>query len=205
MKNFLNRLIVWIDSEILFFLRWLLNGFKTPTPMIVKRRLIKREHIPQSSWIETGTFKGSTTKFLGKFAQEVYSIEPSEKLYKIAKKNTCANHRIKLIFGTSERQLDTTVKKIKTKHLCFWLDGHYSSGMTYKGKKDTPIMHELSVIKKNIVNYEQILVLIDDIRLFGTKNFNHKHYPSKEFLIKWANDLKLSWKIEHDIFIAKTQ
>jgi len=46
-------------------------------------------------------------------------------------------------------------------------------------------------------------VLIDDLRCFGSDNPEYACYPSLNYLVDWANKLKLRWHIEHDIFIAK--
>ena len=46
----------------------------------------------------------------------------------------------------------------------FWLDGHYSGGITSKGEKDTPILEELKcVLSHPIKNH---IILIDDARCF---------------------------------------
>jgi hypothetical protein len=58
----------------------------------------------------------------------------------------------------------------------FWLDGHYSSGETAKGDKDTPIYEEL----KHILNFpgQGHVIVIDDARCFG----NAPDYPDIEEL-----------------------
>ena len=49
----------------------------------------------------------------------------------------------------------------------FFLDGHYSSCGTAQGVKDVPLCEELKAIY-DYFNYESIII-IDDLRLFGTK------------------------------------
>jgi hypothetical protein len=46
----------------------------------------------------------------------------------------------------------------------FWLDGHYSSGVTALGDKETPVEQELRTILRHPVPGH--VVLIDDARLF---------------------------------------
>ena len=47
----------------------------------------------------------------------------------------------------------------------FYLDGHYSSGMTDKGDKETPISEELqTILGAKTFNH---VVVIDDARCFG--------------------------------------
>ena len=64
----------------------------------------------------------------------------------------------------------------------------------------TPIRVELDYIEKTLNNFKKMNILIDDIRLF---NSNFQNYPSKDLLVDWCKKNKLSWEIEHDIFICK--
>ena len=47
----------------------------------------------------------------------------------------------------------------------FWLDGHFSGGITAKGEKETPVMEEIDQILNHRVKGHTIL--IDDARCFG--------------------------------------
>ena len=52
----------------------------------------------------------------------------------------------------------------------FWLDGHYSGGVTEKGEADTPISIELQAILESGIKGH--IVLIDDARCFdGTSDY----------------------------------
>ena len=88
-------------------------------------------------------------------------------------------------------------------NLNFWLDGHYSGGITYMGKKNCPVEDELNAIEINLVNFNQITILIDDVRCFLPQNTRYPDYPSINYLIDWARRLNMSWRIENDIFIIK--
>lgn len=82
------------------------------------------------------------------------------------------------------------VKEITSKAI-FWLDGHYSGGITARGDKDCPIWEELKAIFST--NTEHI-ILIDDARLFigerdypslsGVKTFILEQYPNSKIEIK---------------------
>ena len=76
-------------------------------------------------------------------------------------------------------------------------------GDTFKGDTDTPINEELNIISSFVNKFSNIVVLVDDVRLFD-KNFEKKDevYPEKEILIGWADLHNLNWKISRDIFIA---
>jgi hypothetical protein len=84
------------------------------------------------------------------------------------------------------------------------LDGHYSAGETFKGPNDTPLREELISIRNNIDRFDNISVLIDDIRFCG-KPHSYGSYPSLSELVAFADCLGLHWYIEHDIFIATSK
>ncbi len=159
--------------------------------------------ISGATWIETGTFLGQTTQLLARNATHVYSIEPEIRLYKRANKLFRGAKNIKIINGTSE-DVFPELLPIISGNVNFWLDGHYSAGITFKGPKDTPIIDEITHIGRNINRYQKVCVLIDDIRCFNPRLPEYRSYPSLETLVEWARKYQLDWHIEHDIFIAKS-
>ena len=82
----------------------------------------------------------------------------------------------------------------------FWLDGHYSSGLTFKGDQECPIKDELDQIGNNLKRFKKVIILIDDIRCFLPNNKFDK-YPSINYLVDWSRKNNFNWIIEHDIFI----
>ena len=60
--------------------------------------------------------------------------------------------------------------------------------------------NELEIITKYLANFEKIVVLIDDIRLFQGK---FQNYPNKNTLVNWCKENDFLWEIEQDIFICK--
>jgi hypothetical protein len=77
----------------------------------------------------------------------------------------------------------------------FWLDAHYSAGITAKGEEETPIQQELEIISKH--SCKNHIILIDDARLFnGTKS-----YPDIKELKEKVRKLfkEPAIKIENDI------
>ena len=59
---------------------------------------------------------------------------------------------------------------------------------------------ELEIIEKNLKNFKNVKILIDDIRLF---NLNYHNYPNINEIVDWCKKNQLQWTIEQDIFIAK--
>jgi hypothetical protein len=163
--------------------------------------VLLRNGLPDSTWIETGTYLGETTRFLAKRSRFVYSLEPEPTLFANAKELFKRTGNVRIINGTSETVLPSLLPTISGK-VNFWLDGHYSAGLTFKGPQDSPIGDELSCIAKNLAHFSRVCVLIDDVRLFVGNSSENSGYLPLEFLVTWAKDNNLQWHIEHDIFVA---
>ena len=81
-RNF--KLNSWVKKD-------LLSPFKTP--IFVKQKILLKHAVKNSTWIETGTYIGTTTGFLAKRFPYVHTIEPSEECLKIAKSNFKVDNR----------------------------------------------------------------------------------------------------------------
>lgn len=145
---------------------------------------------------------GDTTALLARRARMVHSIEPEPKLCARAKARFAATPNVEIHGGISEEVLPGILARLEG-DVCFWLDGHYSAGVTFKGPKDTPIAEELAAIEAAAPRLGRIVVLVDDIRCFDPAQPAFADYPSKAFLIAWAERLGFSWHIEQDIFVAR--
>ena len=62
----------------------------------------------------------------------------------------------------------------------FWLDAHYSGGVTAKGDLDTPIIKEIEIILEHPIRDH--IILIDDAQYFVGRN----DYPKLEELEKYV-------------------
>ena len=182
---------------------WVQRLYAAPSPAYIKRAVLLRNGLNGSTWVETGTFMGDTAAFLASNGNEVYTIEPDKSLYERAAERFRNNSKVHVINGLSE---DTLPKLLPTLSgfVTFWLDGHYSGGITHQGPTDCPVREELSSIEKSIARYEKVAVLIDDIRCFDPSLPEFADYPDINYLVDWARKNNLIWHIEHDIFIAKT-
>ena len=114
-------------------------------------------------FIETGTYLGETTFEMEKHFNFVHTIEIKKQFYNNVKKKYNGN-KIKFYLGDSSFCLKEICKNINNNSI-FFLDGHWSSGNTGRGKKDCPLYEELEVINE-IFKYNAIII-IDDCRLFG--------------------------------------
>jgi hypothetical protein len=146
---------------------WERKGQPVPPPHIVKQRVLqtysKRYNL--KVLVETGTYLGEMVEAMRNVFDYIYSIELSKELYEQAKKRFKALRHIELIHGDSGDELGNIISKIDQPAL-FWLDGHYSRGVTARGNKDTPIYEELH----HILNAPDRghVIIIDDARCFGT-------------------------------------
>lgn len=122
--------------------------------------------IPTSIFVETGTYQGDTVNEATKIYNRVYSIELSPYYYDLAIKRFKHDPRVSIINGDSAISIESLCK-ILNESTFFWLDGHFSSGNTAQGIKDCPLIEELTHIIKHCKPAS--VVVIDDVRLFGTK------------------------------------
>lgn len=189
-------------SRINQYRDWSVRGFGPPSPQFIKHACLLRNGIPKAPWVETGTYLGHTTELLARNSTQVYSIEPEPTLFLNAKKHFSAFSNVEVINGLSEEIFPILLPRISG-DVNFWLDGHFSGGITFKGKKDTPVIDELNSINENLDHFNRVCVLIDDIRYCDPQSPDHSDYPTIDFLVDWARRSKLIWHIEHDIFIAK--
>ncbi|MFB3916265.1 MAG: hypothetical protein ACE14M_06025 [Terriglobales bacterium] len=143
--------------------------------------------------IETGTYFGDTITATQNHFSEIYSIELSPDLYKRAKKHFDGHLNVHLFQGDSGDVLKNILPAVKGRPL-FWLDAHYSEGITARGAVDTPIMEELGTIFALCPN---CVVLIDDARLFDGTN----SYPKLSELQQYVADRGHDWvcEVRHDI------
>ena len=200
MKNLFLRIREYIQKNRGMH-KWKQREYSGNTPQFIKELIFVKYAIDGANWVETGTYKGTTTNFLGNRFPHVYTIEPAQNLYNKACKRFNGRN-ITLFNNVSEKVFPILLPKLSG-DINFWLDGHYSAGKTFKGDKDCPIEDELNAIEENLENFAKISILIDDIRLFLPESSNYSDYPSIDYLVDWARRLNMRWRIEHDIFIIQ--
>jgi hypothetical protein len=142
------------------------KGF--PVPHFVKQKTIihYQELYKINTLVETGTYLGDMIYIMEPRFSQLYTIELSQQLYERAQKRFAGKNKVKLLQGDSGEQINKVVSELKGPAI-FWLDGHYSEGITAKGDLHTPIVQELKTIFKSAFPN---VILIDDARLFVGKN-----------------------------------
>lgn len=124
-------------KNILDTISWKKRNYCMHSPQFIKEGCIFQHNIKDSIWVESGTYLGNTTRFLGSFAKHVYSIEPQMNLFEYATWRFNSKKNISILHGLSENILPNLIKNISG-DICFWLDGHYSEGITFKGPLSAP-------------------------------------------------------------------
>jgi hypothetical protein len=183
---------------------WILRQYAAPSLAHIKRAVLLRNGVSEGTWVETGTFMGDTAALLALEAKEVYTIEPDRVLFEKAATRFHGNPSIHVIYGLSENVLPSLLATLSGT-VNFWLDGHYSGGITHQGPTDCPVREELLSIETNLARYDNATILIDDVRCFDPSVPEFADYPDLNFLVDWARKNNLHWHIEHDIFVAKSK
>jgi hypothetical protein len=180
---------------------WERRRYEAPSPPEVKRVVLVRNGAEDATWVETGTYLGDTAAFLARHARAVVTIEPEPELFRRAAQRFAGQPKVRVVNGTSEAVLPGLLPELQGP-VCFWLDGHYSAGITFRGAQDTPIQQELATIEGHLSRLGSVVVLVDDIRMF-TDVARDPAYPPLGVLVEWAARNGLDWHIEHDIFVAR--
>jgi len=176
--------------------KWEKEGRSIPPPPVVKATIIK-EYTRQFSTgilIETGTYQGDMVSSMNNVFSQIYSIELNHDFYQKAKQRFAKYSHIYIMYGNSSEVLPRILSSIN-KPCLFWLDAHYSGGVTAKGELDTPIMSELKhIFSHQIKNH---VILIDDAREFtglndyptieSLKDFTHLERP--DYVFEVADDI----------------
>ena len=113
--------------------------------------------------IETGTFRGDTVLALRHIFKRVISIEIDPALYEVAKSRFAGARNIDLVFGDCVVELPKILSSLDGR-AAFWLDGHWSGGVTGRGDEDDPVLLSLNQIGSH-PNKNHVL-FIDDARTF---------------------------------------
>lgn len=172
-----------------------------PAPTSVKWGVLYRWGKPDGTWIETGTHLGHTTEFLATRAKYVFSIEPDPEMASGARERFLSISNVTIINGLSEDHIGEILDSVSGP-VSLWLDGHFSGPGTHQGPIDTPIQQELEAVRNRLHKFEEISILVDDVRCFDPARPEFASYPNRTWLVNWADECKLNWHIEHDIFIA---
>jgi len=179
----------------------LIRQFAPPYPQRAKMDVLSRYAPAGIDWVETGTFRGTTTEFLSRFGKSVSSLEPSTHFYRKAVERFTDNPAVMLYNASSEDGFEGVVAGL-TGRVGFWLDGHYSGGATFQGNSECPVLTELEVIAKYVENFDDFYCFIDDLRCFSPfERDNYPDYPDIQVIVDWANKMGCKYFFDRDIIV----
>ena len=147
------------------------------------------------TFVETGTYMATTLISVHKHFETSYSIELNHEFAQEAQHHFRNQKNVTIVEGDSGNSLEQILSTNTTKKL-FWLDAHYSGGMTAQSADfgHTPISKELERIMLTWV--EGSVILIDDARLF----IGEDNYPTIADLTDYIqNQTKLTLFVDADI------
>lgn len=204
MKNHWRKLLAFLPSNLerssykKFFIKehkeWEEKGKPLPVSNLSKQEALRtcQRKYQVKIFVETGTYLGDTLYTLSFDFLRLYSIELSTHYYQLAKRRFKKFSHVHLLQGDSGAVLKELVPTLDAPAI-FWLDGHYSGGLTAKGEKECPVFEELASIFSSPFNH---FIFIDDARLFIGKH----DYPTLEQLKDFIqlNKPGYQWCIEND-------
>lgn len=174
--------------------RWIEAGRPVPLPAPFKQQIV-REYAAAyhlTTLVETGTFYGEMVAACRNIFDRIFSIELQESLYLRAQKRFARDPHISILKGDSATELPRVIAQLKESAL-FWLDAHYSGGVTARSMSETPIVKELDLIFAS--GLKPLVVLIDDARCFdGTHD-----YPTLDYVKAFARAQGYFCKVSDDV------
>jgi len=171
---------------------------------IAKNNALVRIFLRDAPIIETGTYLGHMSGHFASLGYEVHTIEISRALsddvfpmlQSMGANCYCGDSGV-LLPKILQKLLENGTTKVN-----FWLDGHWSGGITSRASDyETPIINELKSIASYLPQFRSVVIAVDDVRCFG----NDASYPSKKYLVDWADAHKLHFYFMADIFVASTE
>ena len=178
---------------------WLLTGAPPPDNHFYKTKRIREicQRYNCITFIETGTFFGQMVAAVHRRFKRTMSVELSLELYEGNRISFEHESSVKIFYGDSSATLGQMVSE-STGRILYWLDGHFSGGVTACGAEVTPILQELETIKSH--KRPDDCILIDDVRLFT----GFDGYPKLEDVKKLIRDISPSYEfiVDRDCLLA---
>ena len=177
---------------------WHLTGRAIPPPHVVKQNIIKHyaAKYKLKNFIETGTYMGEMIDAVLNTFPKIISIEFDSVLAARAKNKFSSYGHVTILQGDSGQVLPSVISNINEPCL-FWLDAHFSGGVTTQSDLETPIVKELKVLLEHPGSDH--VILIDDAREFTGQN----NYPTLGEVEKIVLGKRGDWLMEVDADVIR--
>jgi hypothetical protein len=189
----------------LAILKWQATGKPAPPPHAIKQQVIQAftKSFKYDVFVETGTYLGAMIWTVLEDFKKIFTVELSSELHKRAVRMFRKYQHVKCLQGDSGMVLHKLVPTINEGAI-FWLDGHYSGGITALGDQVCPIYNELDAIIAN--DQYNHLILIDDARLFRN---GEQGYPGLEevrnYILAKNSQYKIYLLVTDTIIVTKVK
>lgn len=177
------------------------RGWSAPMPPLLKRAFLRgiARDAAARNFVETGTYLGDTSWEYRHDFDRIDSIEVEPYLHDQAARRFRGMPHVTIHRGDSAVVLPAIVPTLRGKTL-YWLDGHYSAGITGAGVSHCPVFAELEAIFSR--SQDPFVIVIDDARCFGTD----PAYPTVEDVRGRVAELSgatASVGVENDMIIIR--
>lgn len=145
-------------------------------------------------FVETGTYKGEGVQAaLSAGYSKIITFEIDSEVLEETKNKFKDSDKIEFILGSSAEQCFKDVIDTLKEPVIFWLDAH----RMHKGFVENPLYTELDVISQSKLPH---VILIDDVRLFPTKNFKISFDGIEKILNKYNRKYTTEFGTIRDIY-----
>lgn len=170
---------------------WERRGRTGPAPHLIKQAVIKEfaAKFGLPTLIETGTYLGAMVNAMKSCFGRIISIELDPMLSERARRRFTGHRHITILQGDSAEVIPRVLNDVSSPCL-FWLDGHFSGGITAKGKMDSPVIQELDAILSHPV--EDHVILVDDAHQFD----GERGYPTLEMVQLMVSEARSTRRME---------
>jgi hypothetical protein len=177
---------------------WKRAGSPIPPPHAVKQRVVRdyAQRFALRVLIETGTYFGDMVNAMVGDFDRIVSVELDACLAQRAQEHFRWTKKVEILRGDSAEVLPHVLAGLEERAL-FWLDGHFSSGITARGACDTPVGAEVRAILNHCI--KDHVILIDDARDFGRV----PGYPALEQLRALVLEKRPGWTVELDADVIR--
>ncbi len=158
-----------------------------------------RDQLGLERAVETGTYRGLTARVLGALFDSVVTIELSGPLYERAAKKLEDLSNVEAVHGNSPDVLRGLADGEQS--TLYYLDGHWSGGVTEGTQDECPLLEELAAIGSGTADD---CLVIDDARLF-TSAPPPPHDPAQWPTITEVFDTIRSDRPEHIVTLLADQ
>lgn len=133
--------------------------------------------------IETGTFRGVTTRRCVPLFERIYTIEIQADLARAARAYLASFPHVTVIGGDATQEVPRLLADGRVRDALIFLDGHFSGGGTGRGASVEPAIDILELLGRHLGSIRGVIV--DDFREFGVQ----EGWPKKWELIRTAEEL----------------